>query len=158
VNDSEEIREALESAATIAVVGCSPDSLRPSNEIAGYLKEEAGYRVVPVNPHHAEILGERCYPSLADVPPDVGIDVVDVFRRSEHVAPVAREAIARGVSFFFMQLGVEDPAAARALEQAGIGVAMNRCILVEHRRLGIRPKSRNAGPPPGVSSLSRHGT
>ena len=158
MNDPEEIRAALESAATIAVVGCSPNPLRPSNEIARYLKEEAGYRVVPVNPHHAEILGERCYPSLADVPADVRIDVVDVFRRSEHVAAAARETIARRVPFFFMQLGVEDPAVARGLEQAGIGVAMNRCILVEHRRLGIRPKSRNAESLPGVSSLSRHGT
>ena len=158
MNDPEEIRAALESASTIAVVGCSPNPRRPSNEIARFLKEEAGYRIVPVNPHHAEILGERCYPSLAEVPQDVRIDVVDVFRRSEHVAPVAREAIARGVPFFFMQLGVEDASAARRLEEAGIGVAMNRCILVEHRRLGIRPKSRNAGPGAGVSSLSRKGT
>lgn len=158
MNDPEEIRAVLESAATIAVVGCSPNPRRPSNEIARFLKEEAGYRIVPVNPHHAEILGERCYPSLAEVPRDVRIDVVDVFRRSEHVAPVAREAIVRGIPFFFMQLGVEDAAAASRLEEAGIGVAMNRCILVEHRRLGIRPKSRNAGPGAGVSSLSRKGT
>lgn len=158
MNGPDEIRAALESAATIAVVGCSPNPRRPSNEIARFLKEEAGYRIVPVNPHHAEVLGERCYPSLAGVPEDIRIDVVDVFRRSEHVAPVAREAIARGVPFFFMQLGVEDASAARRLEEAGIGVAMNRCILVEHRRLGIRPKSRNAGPRPGVPPLSRKGT
>ena len=158
MNDPEAIRATLESAATIAVVGCSPNPLRPSHEIARYLKEEAGYRIVPVNPHHAEILGERCYASLKDIPPDVRIDVVDVFRRSEHVAPIAREAIERGFPFFFMQLGVEDPDAARRLEQAGIGVAMNRCILVEHRRLGIRPKSRNAGAGAGVSPLSRQGT
>lgn len=157
MNDPDGIRAALESAATVAVVGCSPNPRRPSNEIARFLKE-AGYRIVPVNPHHAEILGERCYPSLAEVPEDVRIDVVDVFRRSEHVAPVAREAIARGVPFFFMQLGVEDPSAARRLEEAGIGVAMDRCILVEHRRLGIRPKSRNVGPGAGVPSLSRKGT
>jgi len=157
VNDPDGIRAALESAATVAVVGCSPNPRRPSNEIARFLKE-AGYRIVPVNPHHVEILGERCYPSLAEVPEDVRIDVVDVFRRSEHVAPVAREAIARGVPFFFMQLGVEDPSAARRLEEAGIGVAMDRCILVEHRRLGIRPKSRNVGPGAGVPSLSRKGT
>lgn len=158
MNDPEEIRRALETAATIAVVGCSPNPARPSNEIARYLKEEAGYRIVPVNPHHREILGERCYPSLSAVPGGIRIDIVDVFRRSEHVAPVAAEAIARGVPFFFMQLGVEDAAAARRLEEAGAGVAMNRCILVEHRRLGIRPKSRNAGPGPGVVPVSRHGT
>lgn len=158
MNDPEEIRAALESAATIAVVGCSPNGLRPSNEIARYLKEEGGYRIVPVNPHHAEILGERCYPSLMEVPADVRIDLVDVFRRSEHVAPVAREALERGVPFFFMQMGVEDAAAARRLEQAGVGVAMNRCIMVEHRRLGIRPKSRNAGAGGRVPPLSRQGT
>lgn len=157
MNDPEEIRAALEGARTVAVVGCSPNPARPSNEIARYL-QEAGYRVVPVNPHHSEILGERCYPSLSAVPPEIRIDVVDVFRRSEHVAPVAREAIERGVPFLFMQLGVEDREAARRLEEAGTGVAMNRCILVEHRRLGIRPKSRNAGTDPGVFPLSRHGT
>ncbi len=83
---------------------------------------------------------------------------MDVFRRSDHVAPVADAAIARGVPFFFMQLGVVDESAARRLEAAGIGVAMDRCILVEHRRLGIAPKSRNAGGPAGVSPMSRHGT
>lgn len=155
MNDPEKIRSALESARTVAVVGCSPDPSRPSNEIARYLRDDAGYRIVPVNPNHAEVLGERCYPSLSDVPASIRIDVVDVFRRSEFVADVAEEAVARGVSFFFMQLGVEDPEAARRLENAGIGVAMNRCILVEHRRLGIRPKSRNAGAIPGVSPLSR---
>ena len=155
MNDPEEIRAALESARTVAVVGCSPDPTRPSNEIARYLRDDAGYRIVPVNPNHAEVLGEPCYPSLSDVPASIRIDVVDVFRRSEFVAGVAEESIARGVSFLFMQLGVEDPEAARRLENAGVGVAMNRCIFVEHRRLGIRLKSRNAGATPGVSPLSR---
>jgi len=102
-----------------------------------------GYRVVPVNPNHAEILGQACYPSLARVPAEIRIDVVDVFRRSELVAPVAAEAIERRVPFFFMQQGVVDAASARRLEEQGIGVAMDRCILVEHERLGIPPKSRN---------------
>jgi predicted CoA-binding protein len=127
----------------VAVVGCSPDPSRASHAIARYLMSQ-GYRVVPVNPNHAEVLGQRCYPSLAAVPPEVRIDVVDVFRRSELVAPVAAEAIDRGVPFFFMQQGVVDPASARRLEEKGIGVAMDRCILVEHERLGIPPKSRNA--------------
>jgi uncharacterized protein len=130
-------------AETVAVVGCSPDPSRASHAIARYLMSQ-GYRVVPVNPNHAELLGQRCYPSLAAVPPEVRIDVVDVFRRSELVAPVAAEAIDRGVAFFFMQQGVVDPASARRLEEKGIGVAMDRCILVEHERLGIPPKSRNA--------------
>jgi predicted CoA-binding protein len=158
VNDPEAIRAALESAETIAVVGCSPNPRRPSNEIARYLKEEAGYRIVPVNPHFSEVLGERCYPTLSAVPADVRIDIVDVFRRPEYIGPVADEAIARGVPFFFMQLGIEDAAAARRLEEAGAEVAMNRCIFIEHRRLGVRPKSRNAGAGSGVSPLSRHGT
>jgi predicted CoA-binding protein len=158
VNDPKGIRAALESAETIAVVGCSPNPRRPSNEIARYLKEEAGYRIVPVNPHFSEVLGERCYPTLSAVPADVRIDIVDVFRRPEYIGPVADEAIARGVPFFFMQLGIEDAAAARRLEEAGAEVAMNRCIFIEHRRLGVRPKSRNAGAGSGVSPLSRHGT
>lgn len=142
MNEPERIRRALEEAETVAVVGCSPDPARASHAIARYLLSQ-GYRVVPVNPNHAEILGQRCYPSLSAIPADLRIDVVDVFRRSEHVAPVAAEAIARGVPFFFMQQGVVDAPSARSLEERGIGVAMDRCILVEHERLGIPAKSRN---------------
>jgi uncharacterized protein len=156
VNDPEKIRAALMSAETVAVVGCSPNPDRPSNEIARYLQRQ-GYRVVPINPGHREILGEPCYPSLAAVPDDVRIDVVDVFRRSEFVAEVAAQTIARKVPFLFMQLGVVDDASARLLEAAGTGVAMDHCILVEHRRLGIPLKSRNAGPGPGVTPMSRNG-
>jgi uncharacterized protein len=157
VNERERIREALESAATVAVVGCSPNPDRPSNEIARFLQRQ-GYRIVPVNPGHRQILGEDCYPSLSEVPAAIRIGIVDVFRRSEMVAPVAAEAIERRVPFFFMQLGVVDGAAARRLEDAGVGVAMDRCILVEHRRLGIGTKTRNAGARPGVASVSRNGT
>ncbi len=157
MNDPERIREVLETAETVAVVGCSPDPSRASYTIARYLLSQ-GYRVVPVNPNHEELLGQKCYPSLSEIPADVRVDIVDVFRRSEHVAGIAREAIARGVPFVFLQKGVIDPDAARRLEEAGIGVAMDRCILVEHERLGIAPKSRNATPKGGVSSLSRSGT
>lgn len=156
MNEPERIRAALEAAETIAVVGCSPNPMRPSHEIASYLQRQ-GYRVVPVNPGHREILGEPCYPSVAAVPADVRIDLVDVFRRSEHVAAVADEAIARRVPFVFLQFGVVDEASARRLEAAGIGVAMDHCIMIEHRGLGIARKSRNAGGPPGVASLSRNG-
>jgi predicted CoA-binding protein len=157
LNEPERIQEALETAKTIAVIGCSPNPLRPSHEISRYLLRQ-GYRVVPVNPGHREILGETCYPSLSLIPPGIAVDIVDVFRRSEHVAGIADEAIARKVPFFFMQLGVEDPAAARRLEAAGVGVAMDRCILIEHRGHRVADKSRNAGGPGGVPSMSRHGT
>ena len=136
MNDKEEIRTALESARTVAIVGCSPDPERPSNVIARYLMEQ-GYQVVPVNPGHRRILGETCYRSLSEIPGEVRLDIVDVFRRSGEVAPVAQEAIVRGVGFFFMQQGVVDPGSARLLEAAGIPVAMDRCILVEHASRGI---------------------
>jgi predicted CoA-binding protein len=143
MNDPARIRHALESAKTIAVVGCSPNPDRPSNTIARYLLEN-GYRVIPVNPGHSRILGEDCYRSLAEVPADVAVDIVDVFRRSDQVAPVAEQAIARGVGFFFMQQGVLDPRSAERLEQAGIPVAMDRCILVEHASRGIGSRNFDA--------------
>jgi predicted CoA-binding protein len=125
LNDEGEIRRALEDAETVAVVGCSPDPARPSHAIARYLQER-GYRVIPVNPGHREILGEPCFASLAAIPPEIRVDIVDVFRRSEAVASIADEAIARGAGFVFLQLGVVDEASARRLEAAGIGVAMDR--------------------------------
>jgi predicted CoA-binding protein len=136
MNDPRQIREALESAKTIAVVGCSPKPERASHAIASYLKE-SGYRVIPVNPGHATVLGERCYRSLAEIPPDIRVDIVDVFRRSEAVPPIAEEAIARGTGLFFMQEGVVSPESARRLEAAGIPVVMDRCIMVERERLGL---------------------
>ena len=136
MNDSGQIRRALESARTVAVVGCSPNPARPSHVIARYL-QRCGYRVIPVNPGHREILGERCYGALSEIPGDVRVDIVDVFRRSSEVGPLADEAIARGAGFFFMQQGIEDSEAARRLEAAGIPVAMDRCILVERERLAI---------------------
>lgn len=141
MNDPVQIEAALEKAETIAVIGCSPNPARASHAITEYLKQ-AGYRVIPVNPGHREILGEPCFRSLAEIPPEVRVDIVDVFRRSEAVRPVADEAIQRGVGFFFMQMNVVDPESARRLEAAGIPVAMDRCILVEHGRLRRRRNSR----------------
>jgi uncharacterized protein len=134
MNDASQIRRALETATTIAVVGCSPNPARPSNQIARYLMN-SGYTVIPVNPGHREILGKTCYRSLLDIPGDVVIDIVDVFRRSSEIAPVASQAVARRAGFFFMQQGVVDPESAARLEAAGIPVAMDRCILVERERL-----------------------
>jgi uncharacterized protein len=143
VNDRGEIQAALETAKTIAVVGCSPNPDRPSHAIARYLMAQ-GYRVVPVNPGHRTILGETSYRSLSEIPGDVRIDIVDVFRRSDSVAPIADAAIERGVGFFFMQQGVVDPDAARRLEASGIPVAMDRCILVEHASRGLPPRNFEA--------------
>jgi predicted CoA-binding protein len=143
MNDPGEIRTALETARTVAVVGCSPNPDRPSHAIARYLMEQ-GYRVIPVNPGHREILGETCYRSLSEVPRQVEIDIVDVFRRSDRVASIAEEAIVRGVGFFFMQQGAADPDSGRRLEAAGIPVAMDRCILVEHASRGIPPRNFEA--------------
>lgn len=157
MNEIDRIREALETAETVAVVGCSPNPARASHAITRYLIAQ-GYRVIPVNPGHREILGQPCFTSLGAIPPEVRVDIVDVFRRSEAVASIAEEAIARGAAFFFMQLGVVDEASARRLEAAGIGVAMDRCILVDHGRLRIAPKSRNVTGEPSVPSMSRKGT
>ena len=134
MNDPAQIRAALETAATVAVVGCSPNPRRPSHTIAQYLIE-SGYRVIPVNPGHRQLLGQTCYPTLAQIPDDVRVDIVDVFRRSEYVAPIADQAIERGAGFFFMQQGVVDRESALRLEASGIPVAMDRCILVEREKL-----------------------
>jgi len=128
VNDPGEIREALLAAKTIAVVGCSPNPARPSHSIARFLMR-TGYTVIPVNPGHRELLGQPCYPSLQAIPSEVRVDIVSVFRRSDFVAPVAEAALERpGVRLFFMQDGVIDPGSARRLTEAGIPVAMDRCI------------------------------
>jgi predicted CoA-binding protein len=127
LNDPKEIAAILKSARTIAVVGCSPDPMRPSHSIARYLVS-SGYDVIPVNPGHTELLGRPCYADLASIPAAVSLDVVDVFRRSEFVASVAEQALARGSRFFWMQDGVVDEESARRLMAAGVGVAMDRCI------------------------------
>jgi uncharacterized protein len=134
INDPDQIKSALESARTIAVVGCSPDPDRPSNSIARYLIG-AGYDVIPVNPGHRELLGRRCYSSLEEIPAEVSIDIVDVFRRSEAVPDVEGPARARSVKFFWMQDGVIDHEAARRLLAAGIPVAMDRCIYRDRETL-----------------------
>jgi predicted CoA-binding protein len=152
LNDPGEIRRALEGAETVAVVGCSANPARPSHVIARYLRD-SGYRVVPVNPGHPEILGEECYGSLSEIPPQVRVDIVDVFRRSSAVGPVADEAIARGVGFFFMQQGIVNREAARRLEDAGIPVAMDRCILVERESLLAGLSSGARGTDRGESSM-----
>ena len=133
MNEPEKIRAILQSARTIAVVGASANPYRASNSIAKYLIE-SGYDVIPVNPNHDEVLGRKCYPSLQEIPAETSIDIVDVFRRSEAVADLVLPALARKARFFWMQEGVVDPDSARRLEAAGVGVAMDRCIMKDRIR------------------------
>jgi predicted CoA-binding protein len=132
-----EIDELLARARTIAIVGISAKPDRDSYKVAAYL-QAAGYRIVPVNPGLDEVLGERAWPDLAAIPPDVAIDIVDVFRRPEHVPPVVEAAIARGAGAVWMQLGIANNAAAARAREAGLTVVMDRCIKVEHTRWAAR--------------------
>jgi len=138
-----ELREVLGHARTIAVVGLSDKPERDSNEVSRYLQAQ-GYRIVPVNPMLTEVLGEKSYPSVAAIPPEVRVDIVDVFRRSDQVPPVVEEAIARGVKVVWMQLGVEHAEAAAKARAAGLTVFENLCIMVQHRRLRGSLASRGA--------------
>jgi len=127
----------LREARTIAVVGLSPKPYRASNSVAAYL-QETGYRIIPVNPGHDRLLGERSYPSLAAAAAEHAIDVVDVFRRSEAAGHVVDEAIAIRPRLIWLQLGVRDDAAADRAAAAGIPIVMDRCLAVDHQRLEVR--------------------
>jgi predicted CoA-binding protein len=129
-----DVRAILEGMRTWAVVGCSPDPGRDSHRIAGLLQRR-GYRVVPVNPAATEILGERCYPSLADIPAGEGVEVVDVFRRSELAGTHVDEAIALGARAVWLQLGVIDADALERARAAGLRAVMDRCPAIELPRL-----------------------
>lgn len=127
--DRNATRALLEDTRTIAVVGLSPSPHRPSNEVARYLRA-AGYTIIPVNPACDEVLGEKCYPSLREVPGP--IDMVDVFRRPEDVMAVVEDAIAVGARSLWLQLGVIAPEAAQRAAEAGLKVVMDRCSKIEH--------------------------
>jgi len=131
-DDIASLRRILASSRTIAVVGLSAEWHRPSFFAAKYMQEH-GYRIVPVNPRYAEILGERCFASLDDV--DIAIDIVDVFRRTEDVLPIAAQAIAIGAKCLWQQIGVKNVEAARLAEAAGLDAVMDRCVKIEHARL-----------------------
>jgi predicted CoA-binding protein len=130
----DDIREILGRPRVWAVVGCSPDPARDSHRIAALLQRE-GNRVIPVNPAAQEILGERCYASLTDIPATEGVEVVDVFRRSDQAGQHVNEAIAIGAEAVWMQLGVIDEAAAQRARDAGLRVVMDRCPAIELPRL-----------------------
>ena len=125
------ILKILRAARTVAIVGLSKDPLRPSNFIGFYLKRH-GYKIVPVNPREQEILGERSYASLTDIP--FPVDIVDVFRRPDAVPDIAREAVAIGAKALWLQFGVISPAGAATAAAGGLDVVMDRCMKVEHAR------------------------
>lgn len=131
----ETIRDILGSCHTWAVVGCSPDPGRASHRVARFL-QSTGYRTIPVNPTcGTELLGERCYAKLADVPAAEGVEVVDIFRRSDRAGVHVDEAIEIGAKAVWMQLGVIDEAAAERARAAGLAVVMDRCPAIERPRL-----------------------
>ena len=134
-----ELRRILATCRTIAVVGLSPQWHRPSFFAAKYMQAH-GYRIVPVNPGAQEILGERCHPSLTAAAEaldaqGVKIDMVDCFRRSTDIPPIAEEAIAIGAKCLWLQIGVVDEASAARARAAGLDVVMDRCVKIEHARL-----------------------
>ena len=126
------IPELLRNSRTIAVVGLSNNSMRPAYGVSEYMQSQ-GYRIIPVNPGESEVLGEKAYASLEDVPEP--IDIVDVFRRSEFVPPIVESAVRVGAKAVWMQEDVVHEEAAEVARKAGLFVVMDRCILKEHRRL-----------------------
>lgn len=134
VDDIDSLRRILARSRTIAVVGLSADWFRPSYFAAKYMQEH-GYRVIPVNPRYAgsDVLGERCYATLSEIPEKV--DIVDVFRRASEVPPIADEAVRIGARVLWQQLGVQNETAAARARAAGLESVMNRCVKIEHGRL-----------------------
>jgi predicted CoA-binding protein len=128
------IAELLTETRTWAVVGCSPDPRRDSHRVARLLQER-GFRVIPVNPAVDELLGERCYPSVVDIPAEEGVEVVDIFRRADRAGRHVDEAIAIGARGVWLQLGVIDEAAAERAQSAGLRVVMDRCPAIELPRM-----------------------
>ncbi len=131
-DDINTLRRILKENRVLAVVGLSANWHRPSYFAAKYMLEH-GYRVIPVNPQYREVLGQKCYASLRDIPEKV--DLVDVFRKTEDVMPVAVDAIAIGARVLWQQLGVKNEAAAALAREAGLASVMDRCVKIEHGRL-----------------------
>jgi len=131
-DDISTLRRILRDCRTIAVVGLSAEWHRPSYFAAKYMQQH-GYRIVPVNPRYDEVLGERCYPSLADVPH--AVDLVDVFRRTEDVLPIARQAVDIGAKCLWQQIGVKNLEADRIARASGLDSVFDRCVKIEHARL-----------------------
>jgi hypothetical protein len=128
---SDVVAQILRGTKTIAVVGLSSNPMRASHGVAEYLKN-AGYRIIPVNPNETEVLGEKAYARLEDVPEPV--DIVEVFRRAEEVPAVAESAVGIGAKVLWMQLGIENAVAAERAVAAGLAVVEDSCLMVEHKR------------------------
>jgi len=131
-DDIASLRRILRTSRTIAVVGLSADWFRPSYFAAKYMQEH-GYRIVPVNPRYETVLGERCHATLETI--EVPVDIVDVFRKTEDVLPIAEQAIAIGAKCLWQQIGVKNELAAALAAKAGLEVVMDRCVKIEHARL-----------------------
>ncbi|HEX6792603.1 MAG TPA: CoA-binding protein [Casimicrobiaceae bacterium] len=132
VDDIAGLRRILARSRTLAVVGLSAQWYRPSHFAAKYMQDH-GYRIIPVNPRYDEVLGEKCYPDLRAIGEPV--DLVDCFRRSQDIPPIADAAIAIGAKVLWMQLGVVNDEAAQRASDAGLDVVMNRCVKIEHARI-----------------------
>lgn len=132
MDDINSLRRILSQNRVIAVVGLSADWFRPSHFAAKYMQEH-GYTIIPVNPRYAQILGQKCYPSLRDVPEKV--DIVDCFRKTADIMPICDDAIAIGARVLWQQLGVKNEAAARKARAAGLDAVMDHCVKIEHGRL-----------------------
>jgi predicted CoA-binding protein len=132
VDDIATLRRILGENRVIAVVGLSADWFRPSYFAAKYMQEH-GYTVIPVNPKYREILGQKCYASLRDIP--VKVDIVDCFRKTEDIMPICDDAIAIGAKVLWQQLGVRNEAAAAKARAAGLDAVLDRCVKIEHARL-----------------------
>ena len=130
--DINALRRILQKPKTIAMVGLSANWFRPSFFAAKYLQEH-GYRVIPVNPAYEEVLGEKCYPALKEIPEK--IDIVDCFRKSEDIEPIAKDAIDIGAQILWMQLGVTNERVTTMARAAGLEVVQDRCMKIEHGRL-----------------------
>ena len=135
--EERELRSLLGEAEVVAVVGISSKPWRPSHEVASYLQQH-GYRIVPVNPNEEEVLGEHVYASLLDIPEEIHVDVVDVFRRPEHTPEVARDAVAIGARVLWLQEGIVSEEAARIASEGGLEVIMGVCIMKVRERLIAR--------------------
>jgi uncharacterized protein len=129
------IRQSLGNCKTIAVVGLSPKPHRDSFRVAKYMQDH-GFRIVPINPNAQEVLGEKAYASLSEAAQHERIDMVNCFRNSEDIPPIAAEAIAIGAKSLWLQLGVVNNVAAKQATDAGLVVVQNLCLMVEHRQLG----------------------